>query len=177
VLYPVELRALLKTSTYSAKRISFRPVLGAVSKPKSGVRADYMDFAKTLPFWSGQRDSNPRPSAPKADALPDCAMPRAYPLRSRRGGNRIRSATACKCRRLCLGRSLRDSRILQFFLTNLYGISGHRDEAEAKRPPWPVCIELEDFDLRDHLLEQQMRDQTAPCPVPARGYRTCGPAS
>ena len=27
-------------------------------------------------FWSGQRDSNPRPSAPKADALPDCAMPR-----------------------------------------------------------------------------------------------------
>ena len=29
--------------------------------------------------WSGQRDSNPRPSAPKADALPDCAMPRAGP--------------------------------------------------------------------------------------------------
>ena len=28
------------------------------------------------PGWSGQRDSNPRPSAPKADALPDCAMPR-----------------------------------------------------------------------------------------------------
>ena len=26
--------------------------------------------------WSGQRDSNPRPSAPKADALPGCAMPR-----------------------------------------------------------------------------------------------------
>ena len=29
--------------------------------------------------WSGQRDSNPRPSAPKADALPDCAMPRPAP--------------------------------------------------------------------------------------------------
>jgi hypothetical protein len=29
--------------------------------------------------WSGQRDSNPRPSAPKADALPDCAMPRQKP--------------------------------------------------------------------------------------------------
>ena len=28
-------------------------------------------------FWSGQQDSNLRPSAPKADALPDCAMPRA----------------------------------------------------------------------------------------------------
>jgi hypothetical protein len=26
--------------------------------------------------WSGQQDSNLRPSAPKADALPDCAMPR-----------------------------------------------------------------------------------------------------
>ncbi len=30
--------------------------------------------------WSGQRDLNPRPSAPKADALPDCAMPRRLPL-------------------------------------------------------------------------------------------------
>ena len=27
-------------------------------------------------LWSGQRDSNPRPPAPKAGALPDCAMPR-----------------------------------------------------------------------------------------------------
>ena len=26
--------------------------------------------------WSGWRDLNSRPSAPKADALPDCAMPR-----------------------------------------------------------------------------------------------------
>jgi hypothetical protein len=36
-------------------------------------------------MWSGQRDSNPRPSAPKADALPDCAMPRAYPLTLAKG--------------------------------------------------------------------------------------------
>src|SRR5579871_1145378 len=28
--------------------------------------------------WSGRRDSNPRPSAPKADALPDCATPRTF---------------------------------------------------------------------------------------------------
>jgi hypothetical protein len=28
--------------------------------------------------WSGRRDSNPRPSAPKADALPDCATPRQH---------------------------------------------------------------------------------------------------
>ena len=31
--------------------------------------------------WSGQGDSNSRPSAPKADALPDCAMPRTVPTR------------------------------------------------------------------------------------------------
>jgi hypothetical protein len=28
--------------------------------------------------WSGRRDSNPRPSAPKADALPGCATPRRF---------------------------------------------------------------------------------------------------
>ncbi len=28
--------------------------------------------------WSGQRDSNSRPSGPKPDALPGCAMPRIY---------------------------------------------------------------------------------------------------
>ena len=43
--------------------------------------------------WSGQRDLNPRPSAPKADALPDCAMPRSQPseapLRVHRTGARI----------------------------------------------------------------------------------------
>src|SRR5262245_60531222 len=37
--------------------------------------------------WSGRRDSNTRPSAPKADALPGCATPRpqepAYTLRKR----------------------------------------------------------------------------------------------
>ena len=29
-----------------------------------------------LEFWSGMTDSNRRPSAPKADALPGCANPR-----------------------------------------------------------------------------------------------------
>jgi hypothetical protein len=28
-------------------------------------------------IWSGRRDSNPRPPAPKAGALPDCATPRS----------------------------------------------------------------------------------------------------
>ncbi len=32
--------------------------------------------SKSFEGWSGRRDSNPRPSAPKADALPDCATPR-----------------------------------------------------------------------------------------------------
>ena len=45
-------------------------------------------------YWSGQRDSNPRPPAPKAGALPDCAMPRAdLPYRwSSEGRCIIRSA-------------------------------------------------------------------------------------
>ena len=34
------------------------------------------DTISKLKIWSGQRDLNPRPSAPKADALPGCAMPR-----------------------------------------------------------------------------------------------------
>src|SRR6185436_20671084 len=34
--------------------------------------------------WSGQQDLNLRPSAPKADALPDCAMPRTDAPRAER---------------------------------------------------------------------------------------------
>ena len=37
---------------------------------------DRIPWNEPFKKWSGQRDSNPRPSAPKADALPDCAMPR-----------------------------------------------------------------------------------------------------
>ena len=32
---------------------------------------------KSVKKWSGWRDSNSRPSAPKADALPSCATPRS----------------------------------------------------------------------------------------------------
>ena len=42
--------------------------------------------------WSGQRDSNPRPSAPKADALPDCAMPRQSDTAGRRRAPAPRAA-------------------------------------------------------------------------------------
>ena len=38
-------------------------------------------YLPRLKSWSGQTDSNRRPSAPKADALPDCAMPRYQPFR------------------------------------------------------------------------------------------------
>ena len=50
MLYPVELRA---------------------HRCRLNIRA-----SATAEEWSGQTDSNRRPSAPKADALPDCAMPR-----------------------------------------------------------------------------------------------------
>ena len=33
-------------------------------------------YPMAIPFWSGRQDSNLRPSAPKSDALPNCATPR-----------------------------------------------------------------------------------------------------
>ncbi len=38
-------------------------------------------FVEARSDWSGQRDSNPRPPAPKAGALPGCAMPRRQKTR------------------------------------------------------------------------------------------------
>ncbi len=35
-----------------------------------------LSYSRTGAVWSGRLDSNQRPSAPKADALPDCATPR-----------------------------------------------------------------------------------------------------
>jgi hypothetical protein len=45
--------------------------------------------------WSGRQDSNLRPSAPKADALPNCATSRYYgaPDMSRTRNLQIRSLT------------------------------------------------------------------------------------
>src|SRR5690606_28986521 len=40
----------------------------------NGRPAYRYDFSEE--FWSGRPDSNQRPSAPKADALPGCATPR-----------------------------------------------------------------------------------------------------
>ena len=44
------------------------------NKTPSPSKGNAMTFG--LKEWSGRRDLNPRPSAPKADALPGCATPR-----------------------------------------------------------------------------------------------------
>src|ERR1019366_6272089 len=51
--------------------------------------------------WSGRRDSNSRPSAPKADALPGCATPRLFSLYLERGFSsprQIVEETQTQCR-------------------------------------------------------------------------------
>jgi hypothetical protein len=68
MLYPLELRAL------NRPRALLHLPMPAPPRPGNGRRR---------PCWSGQRDSNPRPSAPKADALPGCAMPRWISTRTR----------------------------------------------------------------------------------------------
>ena len=39
---------------------------------------------KIVLLWSGQRDLNPRPSAPQTDALPSCAMARNKTIYSKK---------------------------------------------------------------------------------------------
>ena len=50
-----------------------RPVLYPTELQALGFDTPHMWL---LMEWSGQQDLNLRPSAPKADALPDCAIPR-----------------------------------------------------------------------------------------------------
>ncbi len=75
MLYPVELQAQ-KTSTYHC----FTAVNGRHYDVQVNLRKPILNntiVSETIcKYWSGQRDLNPRPSAPKADALPGCAMPR-----------------------------------------------------------------------------------------------------
>lgn len=49
------------------------------TKRQSAVRTETKKSLKIKLTWSGQQDLNLRPSGPKPDALPDCAMPRAVP--------------------------------------------------------------------------------------------------
>ena len=53
--------------------------------------------------WSGQRDSNSRHPAPKAGALPDCAMPRLARRKNRRC-DKTRDDTVCGLSRQCCER-------------------------------------------------------------------------
>ena len=55
-----------------------RPMLYPLSYGRTAKSATRRKSAldPALRYWSGQQDLNLRPSAPKADALPDCAMPR-----------------------------------------------------------------------------------------------------
>ena len=50
--------------------------------------------------WSGWRDSNPRPPAPHAGALPDCATARRFPRTGRQSSSRPGRWQARKNRRL-----------------------------------------------------------------------------
>src|SRR5450432_1308451 len=51
---------------------------------------------RSSPFgWSGRRDLNTRPSAPKADALPDCATPRPAGVRYTSPLRTARTQIAC----------------------------------------------------------------------------------
>ncbi len=57
----------LWSQTRCATRLRYAPTKGCIR----------VDTILTLNFkWSGQQDSNLRPSGPKPDALPGCAMPR-----------------------------------------------------------------------------------------------------
>ena len=45
----------------------------------------FKNFAPAFKNWSGWRDSNSRPTAPKAVALPGCATPRNLPVGTKLG--------------------------------------------------------------------------------------------
>jgi hypothetical protein len=69
LLYPTELRAQEHRCESRGTRYENHPFFSnLVPRPSS------------LSSWSGQRDLNPRHPAPKAGALPGCAMPRKLPL-------------------------------------------------------------------------------------------------
>src|SRR6185437_2826235 len=50
----------------------------SVRIPRAQNQLTRLYFSEFFMIWSGRRDSNPRPSAPKTEALPDCATPRQY---------------------------------------------------------------------------------------------------
>jgi len=87
--------------------------------------------------------------APKADALPDCALPRVRLLAIARAG-----IVSGRPQHANLFESL-VARELNF--AALFDDSSESEvtaiERKQKRPPCPVGTELKDFALRDHLLD------------------------
>src|SRR5215471_15607153 len=87
-------------------------------------------------YWSGQQDLNLRPSAPKADALPDCAMPRACT----QGGHLIRPRAARREPRL-----ERPGKLV-------------RESASPRSQRTPVTAKI----LDGKAVAQQIRDELGP---------------
>ena len=71
----------LRTREISPKRRDWHKIDYSAVAAKSRCVAGLDPIARFFNnlCWSGRRDSNPRPSAPKADALPGCATPRHIP--------------------------------------------------------------------------------------------------
>ena len=66
-----DVRFAIHGSAVERRLLSKAPVL-ILTKSNDKKRATRARFC----HWSGRRDSNPRPPAPQADALPGCATPR-----------------------------------------------------------------------------------------------------
>ena len=69
MLYPTELRAGCEFKTCC---MNDRSAPGIANRCVFGTASQHQD-------WSGREDSNLRPPAPKAGALPGCATPRKTP--------------------------------------------------------------------------------------------------
>jgi hypothetical protein len=67
------LTVIAEPSSFACHSAHRRPACGLFVPPSVALLICVCNYTQN---WSGQRDSNPRPSAPKADALPGCAMPR-----------------------------------------------------------------------------------------------------
>ena len=66
-----DVRSAIHGSAVERRLLAKAPVLTfTITNNKNGPQGP--DFC----YWSGRRDSNPRPPAPQADALPGCATPR-----------------------------------------------------------------------------------------------------
>ena len=77
-----------RTAHESAKRKQVKPFMRSdlpfflervtgIEPASSAWKAEVLPLNHTRVAWSGRLDSNQRPSAPKADALPSCATPRS----------------------------------------------------------------------------------------------------